>query len=385
VFANSLPLYLRQLDRRRGALSIGAIAVTALAALSLASAGVLYLGTVGSSRPASLGEALVMGMSDWLVWPALIPAVVWLSREFPIGRSRWASGFLVHLMASTVVALTAIAVTLGICAMGGLPYRSSALWEVKLSAIGEWFHFGFLVYWVIVAGVHAVEYHRGLRYREVEAAEIQTQLARAQLQALRMQLHPHFLFNTLHTVATYVRDRRADEAVDMIANLGDLLRTSLERGERQEVSLQEEVDFVQRYLEIERVRFSDRMRVEIRILPETRAARVPAMILQPLVENAVRHGVAPSPSAGLIEISAWRQAGMLCLRVRDDGPGFGALDESPPGSQVGLRNTVLRLERLYGGGERLHMENHQDGGAVVTLTIPWHTEPLSAAPGGEGG
>jgi two-component system LytT family sensor kinase len=109
------------------------------------------------------------------------------------------------------------------------------------------------------------------------------------------------------------------------------------------------------------------------------------MILQPLVENAVRHGVAPSPSAGLIEISAWRQAEMLRLRVRDDGPGFGVLDESRPGSQVGLRNTVLRLERLYGDGERLHMENHQDGGAVVTLTIPWHTEPLSAAPGGEGG
>jgi sensor histidine kinase YesM len=231
-----------------------------------------------------------------------------------------------------------------------------------------------LFYWALVGGYYAIEYGARVRERERTAAELalrasrlETSLSRANLEALRMQLNPHFLFNTLNTVAVLAMKGERQRVVRMINRLSDLLRLSLENA-RQTITLGEEVDFLQRYLEIEQVRFRDRMTVLVDVPDDLLDAEVPSLILQPVAENAVIHGVSQLREGGLIEISARRENGRLLLKVQDTGPGFpDALVEEG----VGLSNTVARLEQLYGPDHEFKRSNRVEGGAVVTMTIPY--------------
>jgi LytS/YehU family sensor histidine kinase len=189
------------------------------------------------------------------------------------------------------------------------------------------------------------------------------------LQALKMQLQPHFLFNTLNAIAALVRKNENKAATDMLAGLSDLLRLSLENVGAQEISLKQELEFLERYLEIERIRFKDRLQVRMHVAPETLEARVPNLILQPLVENAIRHGIASRSAAGVIEIRAEREGERLRLQIKDNGPGFPG--EEPINRGVGLTNAMARLQRLYGAAQSLVFNNAPEGGAVVTLEIPF--------------
>ncbi len=226
------------------------------------------------------------------------------------------------------------------------------------------------MYWGVLWVGYAVDYYRRFKEEEIHASGLETQLAQAQLQALKMQLHPHFLFNTLNAVSTLVRTNKNEAATDMIAGLSDLLRLTLESSGAQEVTLKQELEFLERYLEIEQIRFGDRLRVRMDIEPGTLHARVPNLLLQPLVENAIRHGIAPRAEAGLIEIRAVREDDILRLHVRDDGPGLPEGDRVHNG--VGLSNTIARLERLYGSAQRVTLANAEDGGALITLELPFH-------------
>jgi len=227
---------------------------------------------------------------------------------------------------------------------------------------------GIVTYGVIVGIYHAVTYYAQFREREVRASQLETQVAQAQLMALKMQLQPHFLFNTLNSISALVTDNPA-AAERMIARLSELLRTTLENAGTQEVSLQQELAVLDTYLEIERARFPDRLRVQMDIDPAVLDARVPNLILQPLVENAIRHGIAPQPHTGEVAIHAARSNGHLMLRVQDNGVGVQALDTLEWG--VGLTNTEARLQQLYGAQHTFELRN--DDGFEVRLAFPYNT------------
>jgi LytS/YehU family sensor histidine kinase len=261
------------------------------------------------------------------------------------------------------------------------PYTAPASYWIDFrTTILRYFHFAFIIYWLIVSAAHAFGFYQESRRREAEAArlgrenaELQARLTQSQLETLRAQLHPHFLFNALNTVSAVIRERRHEEATELVAELGRLLRQSLGHASRHELPLREELGFLDSYLAIERARFGDRLAVHVDVAPDALDCLVPAMVLQPLVENAIRHGVQGAAAAGSVWVSASAGAGGVVLEVRDDGPGLSADAEARaevPGARMGLANTRERLERLYGARHRFELRNAPDGGAVATLRIP---------------
>jgi sensor histidine kinase YesM len=228
-------------------------------------------------------------------------------------------------------------------------------------------------YWAILGVIYAFNYYRKYRQHELKASHLETQLAQAQLQALKMQLHPHFLFNTLHAISSLMR-KDVEAADSMITRLSDLLRLTLENTGVQEVTLRQELEFLERYLEIEQTRFRDRLQVRMEIEPDTLDARVPNLILQPLVENAIRHGIAPRSAPGWIEIRAARDGETLQLQVRDNGPGLPPIGQPTLKEGVGLANTRARLEQLYGAAQNFELSNREEGGLLVSLTLPFRAE-----------
>jgi two-component system, LytTR family, sensor kinase len=235
----------------------------------------------------------------------------------------------------------------------------------------NFFLFDVLVYWAIFGVGYAFDYRERYRERESQAAELKAQLASAQLESLKMQLHPHFLFNTLHTIAGLVRSNEKAPAVNMISGLSDLLRHALESADEQEVTLQEEVKLVELYLEIQQVRFSDRLRVRMEVAPETMNAMVPNLILQPLVENAIHHGISLKSSPGLLEIKTCRANGNLQITVSDDGPGLRSDWQVESGKGIGLTNTNKRLKHLYPKSHQFDLRNREGGGTIATIVIPF--------------
>jgi sensor histidine kinase YesM len=224
--------------------------------------------------------------------------------------------------------------------------------------------------------VHAYLYYRSYQAAMLLKVQVEGQLSQAQLQALKMQLQPHFLFNTLHSISALLnKDKEA--ARKMIARLGDFLRLTLENSGAQEVTLQKEIEFLTCYLEIQRVRFQDRLTTSLDVEAEALDTQVPNLILQPIVENAIRHGISQRSTPGLIEIQAKRQNGVLRIRVRDNGPGLpvNRSHEKLFQKGLGLANTQTRLLRLYGGGHRFELANDPGGGLVVTLEIPATQDP----------
>src|SRR5205085_2131212 len=222
------------------------------------------------------------------------------------------------------------------------------------------------MYFAVLGCVYAVTYFLEAREREMQQARLAAQLADARLGALRMQLNPHFLFNSLNALAVLVRDQNTRDASHMLELLGGVLRQVLHGEKRQEVTLAEELRFIEQYLAIEQVRFSDRLQVRWSIEPNVGNALVPEFILQPLVENAIRHGVSQRGEAGLIEMTGLESDGKLVLSVRDNGPGYFA--ESAIG--VGLANTRARLETLFGDAARLDVLNAEGGGTIATGRFP---------------
>jgi two-component system, LytTR family, sensor kinase len=294
------------------------------------------------------GHAFYQESGHWLFWALVIPiAYLFVAR---VARAGW--GWPQTLLAHLAFAIVAI----------GLATAFHAIWFGKHS-LGDVFlsnaSLSLFTYAAILGGVLAY-------YHSQRSVEREVELAQAKLRALRAQLRPHFMFNALHSVAMLVRGGRGPEAVEMIAGVSDLLRDGLNDDDRADVALEEEVALARRYLAIEEVRFADRLDVRVDVTEQARAVRVPRLILQPLVENAVRHGIGAKAGAGRIGISARTAQHELIVMVRDDGPG-----PSPNGNNgVGLRNTRERLKTAYGSAARLTLEHGAEGGAVATLVIP---------------
>jgi sensor histidine kinase YesM len=319
-------------------------------------------------RPLNFGHTLSIWLICAYIWAVLTPLILYFSRRFRIERGRLRN-LLIHLVASLGFSLIQVGAYLAVISFTDPLTEPFA--DVLKEFIVTGLHFNLLTYWALVALSHTVDYYRKYQERELNAAELRAQLAHAQLSALKMQLHPHFLFNTLNTIAVLVRKSNNKEAVNMISGLSDLLRHSLENIDTQEVPLKDELEALKLYLDIEQVRFNDRLEVRMEIEQETLAALVPNLILQPLVENAIRHGIGKQSAAGVLDIRARRENGMLALQVRDDGPGISNNDRKRAGAQIGLTNTRTRLQRLYGEDHTFELSNAVGGGAVARLAIPF--------------
>jgi signal transduction histidine kinase len=313
-------------------------------------------------------------LAAWYVWGALSPLIFYLERTFRVDGRAWFRGFLINLAASAMLALVHIAAATSL-KMLIRPFdvwsdRHSFLVQYR-SELSAFFLFDLLIYWAIFGIGYAFDYRARYRERESAAAQLKVQLAQAQLESLKVQLHPHFLFNTLHTIAGLVRTNEKAPAVNMIAGLSDLLRRALDSGDEQEVPLREELEFIELYLGIQKVRFGDRLTVRTEVAPETLDAMVPNLLLQPLVENAIRHGYSAKESAGLIVIEAYCDGQDLRITVRDDGPGLQAGWRMEESDGIGLANTSARLKHLYGTSHRFDLYNGATGGMIATVTIPF--------------
>jgi two-component system LytT family sensor kinase len=319
-----------------------------------------------------LTKALFWQLSICYLWALATPLVFWLARRFRIERQYWLRRILIHAVVGVVLVSSMSAVHYPIF-MSFIGYGSEMSWFGVFKYVFFNLDRQLAIYWLLLMISHALNYYNGFRQGQLQAAQLRTQLVQSQLEALKMQLHPHFLFNTLHSISALL-NKDTDAARRMITRLGDFLRLTLENAGTQEVTLQEEMEFLNGYLEIERVRFADRLTTNVEVDPEVLDVRVPNLILQPIVENAMRHAVATHAHAGRIEITAFARNGCLRIQVKDNGPGL-AVDQvvvKQMGKGVGLSNTKARLERLYGADHMLELANDPAGGLVVTLEIPRH-------------
>jgi two-component system LytT family sensor kinase len=313
------------------------------------------------------------------VWAFLTPIILSLGRRFPIERRNWLRRTALQLLLSAVFSAFELTVESVLYSRFHLfPVVMKNFSGALAQLLVRGFHGGIVDYWIVLGLQWGVLYYRRYQERsrevmkfELRASELQSQLMSAQLNALKMQLQPHFLFNTLNAITVLVRQQRGKDAEQMLGHLSDLLRRVLEDVDTQEVSLQRELEYLYLYLAIEQVRFADRLRVEVSADPEAQEASVPQLILQPIVENAIRHGIGRSSSAGRILINASKTDGKVELRVEDDGPGLSPRHVSPD-QGIGLANTRARLQQLYGQDARLEIRNCQRGGVIVTMTIPFH-------------
>ena len=321
---------------------------------------------------------VLMAFANSYLWALLTLPIMRLASRYTMERAGWPS----RIMFVVLGLALAISVDMTTSYVRSLLYYAPAPLSPELEAIARlrrlWFMNEFIVYVAVLAAGFARNYF--LRYRvrreetvnlKAQAAQLAAQLADARLAALRTQLNPHFLFNTLHAVSALVeRDPRGVRR--MVARLSELLRTTLDEADEPEVPLQRELAFIERYLEVMQIRFQGHLQVQMHIAPDVREALVPNLILQPLVENAVKHGVSKLVGAGHIEIRAQRAAERVLLSVRDNGPGL-ASGRPPATEGVGLRNTRLRLMQLYGPDQHLALRPGADGGLVAEVSLPYHT------------
>lgn len=334
---------------------------------------------LAAGPPARVAE-LLFASGDWLIYAALTPAAFLVARRWPLARPRLGRHIAVHLLLSLLFCV-AWAAAGAVLRAGLMP---EALGGNFLEHLVSWtlfsLPFGVAVYLAVVGTEHAVRYFTEARDREVQNARLAEQLAGARLAALQAQVNPHFLFNTLNSVAVLVRDGDRAGAGELIEHLSDLLRRTLRRDGGPETTLDEELQLVRRYLAIERARFSDRLQTSFAIEPSLAPALVPVMTVQHLVENAVRHGIARGPEAMLVSVAARRDGDALEVTVIDDGPGVNAEQTSIPGH--GIENTRARLAALYGAGATLSVGRRQGGGTVATLRVPFRTARPEAGDGG---
>jgi signal transduction histidine kinase len=323
-------------------------------------------------RPISWLLAMVNDFSYAALWILITPFVLWLARRYRFEKGRALSSFLLHLGASVLLSFIQKGAHWSIvAAYNAAVHLQPFSWDPLYRNLLSFYDYGLQLYWIVLAVTYAAEYYDRYRQKELMASQLQSQLAQAQLQALKTQLHPHFLFNTLHTIAGLVRNDEKQKAVKMISGLSELLRTTLDSTDLQEVPLRQELDTIRRYLDIQQVRFSDCLHTRIIADPATLDALVPNLVLQPLVENAVVHGITPqSPAEGCtITISSLRQNGTLQLEIRDNGPGL----PSTKADGIGLSNTRARLEQLYGEKHMFEVKDAEGGGVRATILLPWHT------------
>jgi two-component system LytT family sensor kinase len=367
----------RLLERRRTRFAMIWVIWTIVALFFSTQVYMMYYST--GNLPIPYAKAFLVQASACYLWALTTPLLLWLARRYRIDRNTWQKRVLFHVLLSVGLSGSLIVMhfVLYMLIMGHVE-KITPFWtfDYLYWNLDRWL----LVYWFIFLSSHAANYYKSYREGELKASQLRTQLAQSQLEALKMQVHPHFLFNTLHSISALL-SKDTDSARKMISRLGDFLRLTLESGGAMEVTLQQELEFLNGYLEIERVRFQDRLTTNIDVDPEVLNVHVPNLILQPIVENAMRHAISRT-NAGTVEITAFPRNGSVRIEVRDNGPGITS-EPNPMVSRscrgVGLANTQARLTGLYGSEAKFELRNRPTGGLTVMLEVPRHRTPDSTS------
>jgi len=345
---------------------IGFVLWTLLAFLSAAGAHV-YTASMGT--PISWAQLLAWNFTISFIWSLLTPIAYALSRRYTFDRASWRLSLPIHIAASVILTLAgALAVVLVDPLVTWTKEPSIPFFAHVLSRT----FMDIQRYWYVLLITQAIAFYGKYQERELFSSQLEAQLARAQLEVLKIQLEPHFLFNTLNSIAALAR-YDGEAAEHMTLQLADLLRMSLDGVGVQEVPLQQELMFLQKYIDIQQTRFRDRLQVEIDIDPGTMDTLVPNLILQPLVENAIRHGIGPRRSPGLIRIATWRDHDDVWMEIRDNGTGLTSGRGGMPPEGVGLRNTRGRLQQLYNEDHAMVLEDAPGGGCTVKIRVPYRT------------
>jgi len=372
VLRSSVPI---PLLRRGGAILLRTFVVASLAGM------LLSVRVVPSDR--TFWEVLRSGLATAYAWGALALLIVAVDRRIVRRAGTPATSLLWHLPISFLV--TALSLYL-LPAVGWLLSVPEHTFDLSLEPLRRAQRWGLawqtITYWMILGGYRAFHYYTRYQERALRAVELEKLLVQSQLQGLRMQVEPHFLFNALNTISAHVEsDPRI--ARRMIEELGELLRCSLESHDRQEVPLSQELALLNHYFAIQRVRFDERLKIDLQVSPNALDAQVPSQLLQPLVENALRHGLAPRAAGGSVRIEATRDGAVLRVRVVDDGVGLAGGNLSPGAAGRGLSITRQRLACLYPAGQaQLDIRNGEESGVIVEVTIPWRTDSSTQTPEG---
>ena len=346
--------------------------------VSIIFAGISYAAAIGeNNKEFGFISALRLNLVQFYVWAVLSPLVFRFSRRFPIElRPLNVRNLLLYFPA--LISFAGIHQVIHLAVLWSITPR----WRQKYPALTDcyraYFAFGFyidlIIALLIVIAVHTLLYYQSFRASELAQSSLKAQLAQAQLRALKMQLHPHFLFNTLHSISSLVLED-PPKANSMIARLGDFLRLTVDNSDQQLVTLKEETEFLRCYLDIEQVRFGDRLTVTFELEPQTLSAQVPHLILQPVVENAIQHAIAPRSARGHINIEAKRLNSLLRVAISDNGPGISSNANLPWKQGVGLTNVRTRLQQIYGPDFRFELMNTNGGGLTAVMEIPFEREP----------
>lgn len=339
----------------------------------------IYYSALAFQRPVGWPQAMYWSFGDWYEWALLSPVIFWMCRRFRFEGTAWRLSAPMFVVGAVVLALghvvlCTVAAEL-LCAVTG---GATDFWAYARQLAVNRLPFNLAVFFMIVCAWHAWNFASRYRARDAQLAEVQRQLADAQLSALRMQLNPHFLFNTLNTISSLMlTDVRA--ANQMLSRLGALLREVLQTDQGQEVTLGRELELATRYLDIERVRFGEKLAVSLDAPAEVRSAAVPTFILQPLIENAIRHALERRTDGGRISLGFARSEDSLFLRVSDNGaPGANGADRRGAVARresIGLGNTRQRLEKLYARHQWLRLQDNADGGTTVEIMLPFRPLP----------
>lgn len=324
----------------------------------------LAAGLRGSSWP--MYDYLRWSMIQWYIWAALAPTVFRLAERYPVRMPLRLRGLGAQLVAS--VCVTFVAMVVG--AMISTVFEPSGFDQQLWYFLAQHFATGLLTYWALFAIQQAIHFHAEKARREIEASRLATELAQSRLLALKSQLQPHFLFNTLHAIITLLDEDKVS-AEDMLLRLSELLRAFLEDYDGQEISLRQELTLIELYLGIQRIRFKDRLTTQIYIAPDTLDCAVPSLILQPIVENAIRHGIGQRVGSDNIEIESRREGDTLCIDVRNRNSTLATGPVESAGHGIGLSNTRLRLKELYGGAAEVRLEMIWPEGVVCRIRVPF--------------
>jgi hypothetical protein len=331
-----------------------------------------YIGKLQASEPISLLKSIGDQIFFWLLWAIISPLILMLARRFPMERPRILRNLLIHFstayLCSALIAIMNIFflfLSKGLSALEAPLFQRSYL-QLALNLLPNTIIYGIFLFINLI-----VFYREQYQNQMLQASHLNAQLSNARLQALQMQLHPHFLFNTLHSITALVLKNENRDAVKMVNRLSEFLRLTLDNVETHVLKLEDEIEFTRRYLEIELIRFHDRLTVNWDIDDEALEAQVPNLILQPLVENAMRHGVDSHTDVGLIEIAAHLQNGNVRLEVRDNGKDFKETAEQQASGGLGLKNTRSRLSELYGGDYSFSLTRRENEWTIAQIVIPF--------------
>ena len=328
----------------------------------------VYFNNRAWGMPVPFTEVALPQFGRVTMWALMAPLLLQLRRKLPLRRGGWVGGIAFHLAMSFIV----MAVYYLGRRFAYVLFSDELLADFWANAVGGFFGRNMIdmaFYWAVLGFGYSVEIYQRYKSEELKAAQLEARLIETELKALREQMRPHFLFNTLNTIAVLVRDQQNNEAVNLIARLSTLLRMTLDNTRVQEVTVRQELDFLTHYLAIQKARFSDRLNVGISVEPAAMEVRIPNLLLQPLVENAILHGIAPKAEPGHVEVVGAVKEGRLHLEVRDDGPGlYNGKQRAKEG--IGLSNTRERLAKIYGAQGQLSLRSEPGRGVTVQIVLP---------------